>query len=142
MRCSSATRSVKYMVNICTNISCQLNGGEELLHHAEETLGIRPGGTTEDGLITLEDVECIAACTEAPCLQVNYRYEYRLDHDDFDRLVADLRAGARRDIPAHGTLARTRQTIPEDRGAGVERPEVATAPAWFSSRQQSDDGEG
>ncbi|MGI9598235.1 MAG: NADH-quinone oxidoreductase subunit NuoE, partial [Acidimicrobiales bacterium] len=68
----------RYMINICTNISCQLNGGEELLHHAEERLGIKPGGTTEDGLFTLEDVECIAACTEAPCLQVNYRYEYRL----------------------------------------------------------------
>ena len=75
----------KYMVNICTNISCQLTGGEELLHHAEKTLGIRPGGTTEDGLFTLEDVECIAACTEAPCMQVNYRYEYRLSNEDFDR---------------------------------------------------------
>ena len=44
----------RYMVNICTNISCQLMGGEELLEHAESTLGIRPGQTTEDGLFTLE----------------------------------------------------------------------------------------
>ena len=64
------------MVNVCTNISCQLLGGEELLAHAEETLGIKAGGTTADGLFTIEDVECIAACTEAPCLQVNYRYRY------------------------------------------------------------------
>ncbi len=124
----------KYMVNICTNISCQLNGGEELLHHAEETLGIRPGGTTADGLFTLEDVECIAACTEAPCLQVNYRYEYRLGNDDFDRLIADLRSGARSEIPAHGTLGRVRQHIPDDRRAGIEPPEDAGTPSWFSSR--------
>ena len=64
----------RYVIGICTNISCQLLGGEELLHHAERTLRIKPGGTTDDGLFTLEDVECIAACTEAPCLQVNYRY--------------------------------------------------------------------
>lgn len=128
----------RYVVNICTNIACQLNGGEELLHHAEETLGIRSGGTTDDGLFTLEDVECIAACTEAPCLQVNYRYEYRLENGDFDDLIADLRAGARPDIPAHGTLARVRQSIEEGRGAGVERPELASTPAWFASRQQTE----
>ena len=75
----------KYVVNVCTNISCQLVGGEELLHHAEKTLGIKSGNTTADGLFTLEDVECIAACTEAPCLQVNYRYRHRITHDEFDR---------------------------------------------------------
>src|SRR3954469_25518287 len=64
----------RYCVNICTNIACQLLGAWELLEHAEERLGIRPGGTTADGLFTLEDVECIAACTEAPAIQVNYRY--------------------------------------------------------------------
>src|SRR3954452_11233910 len=52
----------RYMVNVCTNISCQLLGGEELLAHAEATLGITSGSTTSDGLFTLEDVECIAAC--------------------------------------------------------------------------------
>src|ERR1700759_28252 len=56
----------KYCVNICTNISCQLLGGYELLEHAEERLGVKAGGTTTDGMFTLEDVECIAACTEAP----------------------------------------------------------------------------
>lgn len=132
----------RYMVNICTNISCQLNGGEELLHHAEEQLGIRSGGTTEDGLFTLEDVECIAACTEAPCLQVNYRYEYRLDHDDFDRLINELRAGNRSDIPSHGTLGRVRQHIDDERLGGIERPELAGTPAWFSARQSDDDGGG
>src|SRR5688500_4029652 len=56
----------RYVVNICTNLSCQLLGAEELLQHAEKTLRVKPGGTTDDGLFTLEDVECLAACTEAP----------------------------------------------------------------------------
>lgn len=100
----------KYLINICSNISCQLNGAEDLLHHAEQTLGIRSGSTTEDGLFTVEDVECIAACTEAPALQVNYRYFHKISNDEFDELVDDLREGRRNgDIPAHGTLARVRQ---------------------------------
>jgi NADH-quinone oxidoreductase subunit E len=121
-----------YLVNVCTNISCLLVGGEELLDHAEKTLGVRAGGTTGDGLFTLEDVECIAACTEAPCLQVNYRYRYRLTPDDFDQLIEDLRNGRVNDVPAHGVLARIRQQIPADRIAGVVAPEQATeAPVWL-----------
>ncbi len=124
----------RYVLNICTNIACQLMGAEELLHHAEETLGVRPGAITDDGLFTIEDVECIAACTEAPCLSVNYRYEYRVDNDRFDQIVNDLRSGNRPDVPDHGTLARVRQHIPADRIAGIEPPEVAGTPAWFSAR--------
>ena len=106
----------RYLVNICTNISCQIMGGEELLHHAEHTLGIKAGSTTADGLFTIEDVECIAACTEAPCLQVNYRYRHRITHEEFDQLVDDLRAGRLDDeVPPHGTVARIRQHIPADR---------------------------
>jgi NADH-quinone oxidoreductase subunit E len=100
----------RYCINVCTNISCQLLGGWELLEHAEEHLGIKAGSTTADGMFTIEDVECIAACTEAPALQVNYRYRYKVTDGEFDKLVADLRAGRLGDeIPAHGTLARTRQ---------------------------------
>lgn len=127
----------RYMVNICTNISCQLLGGEELLHHAEQRLGIVPGQTTPDGLFTLEDVECIAACTEAPCLQVNYRYFHRITNDEFDGLVDDLRAERRADIPPHGTLARVRQHIPADRRAGAVAPEDTDAPAWLAPAEES-----
>lgn len=103
----------RYCINVCTNISCQLLGGWELLEHAEETLGIKSGSTTEDGMFTIEDVECIAACTEAPALQVNYRYRYRVSNEDFDALVGDLRAGRLDDeIPPHGTLSRVRQATP------------------------------
>jgi NADH-quinone oxidoreductase subunit E len=110
----------KYLVNVCTNIACQLVGGWELLEHAEERLGIKPGGTTADGLFSLEDVECIAACTEAPCLQVNYRFRYKVANGDFDQLIDDLRAGRLDDeVPPHGTLARVRQRVPADRWAGT-----------------------
>jgi NADH-quinone oxidoreductase subunit E len=105
----------RYCINICTNISCQLVGAWELLEHAEHRLGIKSGSTTSDGLFTIEDVECIAACTEAPALQVNYRYRYQVGADDFDRLVDDLAAGALDDeIPPHGVLARVRQRTPQN----------------------------
>jgi NADH-quinone oxidoreductase subunit E len=112
----------RYCINVCTNISCQLLGGWELLEHAEERLGIKPGGTTRDGLFTLEDVECIAACTEAPALQVNYRYRYKVTNAQFDQLVDDLSDGKLGDeFPAHGTLARTRQRTSERwAGTGTE----------------------
>ena len=122
-----------YLVNICTNISCLLWGGEELLEHACESLDVEVGGTTDDGLFTVEEAECIAACTEAPCLQVNYRYRGRVSPDDFDRLIEDLRAG-RTDIAGHGVLARVRQSIPAERLAGVVPPEQAReAPVWLEA---------
>jgi NADH-quinone oxidoreductase subunit E len=109
----------KYLVNVCTNIACLLVGGEELLEHCEQRLGIKAGATTPDGMFTLEDVECIAACTEAPCLQVNYRYFTNLTHEAADRLFDDLRNGRRDDeIPPHGTTTRIRQQISPDRWAG------------------------
>lgn len=124
----------RYLVNICTNISCQLMGGEQLLHHAEQSLGIKAGSTTPDGMFTIEDVECIAACTEAPCLQINYRYFHQLTDDGFDEVIADLRAGRRGDeIPPHGTLARVRQHIPIDRAAGPSDPTGIPEPVWLSA---------
>jgi NADH-quinone oxidoreductase subunit E len=110
----------KYLIGVCTNISCMLSGGEELLDHASEKLGIRAGATTADGMFTLEEMECLAACTEAPCLQVNYRYHHKVSNDQFDSLVSDLAAG-KTNTPPHGTLARVRQSIPADRRANHDR---------------------
>ena len=122
----------RYVVNVCTDIACLLVGGQELLEHAEATLGVTAGSTTEDGSITLEDVDCIAACTEAPCLQANYRYFTNLSLDDLDRLLADLRAGELTgEVPDHGTLARVRQRIPVDRAAGPAGLEGAGEPVWM-----------
>ena len=111
----------KYLVGVCTNISCMILGGEELLEHAEKKLGVRTGATTADGLFTLEEMECLAACTEAPCLQVNYRYRERITHDQFDRLIDELKAGKHsNEIPAHGIVARIRPSIPTDRRASKD----------------------
>ena len=129
----------EYLVNVCTNISCMLLGGEELLHHLEDRLGIKSGSTTPDGTFTIEDVECIAACTEAPCLQVNYRYRYRVTPDDFDALIAELAEGRHaEEIPDHGTVARVRQRIPAERFVGPERPEDVTGPpVWIPPQEPS-----
>jgi NADH-quinone oxidoreductase subunit E len=127
-----------YVVNVCTNISCLLRGGEELLHHLEARLGIKAGSTTTDGKFTLEDVECIAACTEAPCLQVNYRYFHRITHDQADELIDDLRAGKlAHEVPRHGTLSRVRQQIPDDRRAGNAPPDVNVEPVWLARTDET-----
>ncbi len=129
-----------YLINVCTNISCMLLGGEELLDHAQQRLGVKTGGTTADGMFTLEDVECIAACTEAPCLQVNYRYRLRVSNDDFDEMIDSIRAGRTDDLPQHGTLARVRQHIPLDRLAGIVPPDDAReAPVWLNRNRAAED---
>jgi NADH-quinone oxidoreductase subunit E len=122
----------RYLINICGTMSCALMGADSLLHHAERTLRIKAGSTTDDGLITLQRAECQAACTEAPTLQVNYRHRYRVTAESFDQLVADLRAGELDDeIPPHGTLGRHRQQIPADRAVGADHPDdVTEAPVW------------
>ena len=126
----------KYLVNICGTMSCALLGAEDLLHHAERTLGVKAGGTTPDGMFTLEHAECQAACTEAPNMQVNYRHCHRMTTEKFDQLIADLRSGRLDgEIPAHGTLARVRQHIPHDKAAGVASPDAPAAPAWFPPKE-------
>lgn len=102
----------KYVLGICTNIACMLDGAEDLLHHAEKHLGIRSGQTTADGLFTIEEMECVARCNNAPCLQVNYRNFDRTSPDQFDRIVEDLAAGRLdEDVPSHGTLIRVRRSV-------------------------------
>lgn len=129
----------KYLINVCGTMSCALMGAADLIHRAEQVLGIRVGDTTDDGLFTLEQAECQAACTEAPCLQVNYRYRYRVTPAEFDTLVDDLRSGRLDDeIPPHGTVATVRQHIPADRGVGAVSPDdVTTAPAWLPTEGAS-----
>jgi NADH-quinone oxidoreductase E subunit len=97
----------RYVVSVCTNIACMLAGAYELLEHAEERLGTRAGGTTADGLFTLEEVECLAACDVAPCLQVNSRFFGPLTNEGFNWLMDDLAAGKLADdVPQHGVLCR------------------------------------
>ena len=102
----------RHVVSVCTNIACMLDGASELLEHAQETLDIRAGQTTSDGEFTLEEVECIALCGNAPCLAVNWRFFGDVDNASFDTLVDDLRSGALADtVPPHGTLNRVQRTV-------------------------------
>jgi NADH-quinone oxidoreductase subunit F len=85
----------KHHVQICTNVACMLKGGYELLERAKKRLEIGHKETTEDGIFSLEEVECIGACTGAPAMQVNYDFYENLTALKFDRLIQDLDAGKR-----------------------------------------------
>ena len=87
-------------------------------------------------MFTLAHAECQAACTEAPCLQVNYRYRLRVSTTDLDKLIDDLEAGKlSEEIPAHGVLAKVRQHIAPDRVVGAVSPELVNqAPAWLNGK--------
>jgi len=77
----------KYNVQVCTNIACMLRGGEELFHHCRKRLGIEHKGTTPDGTFTLEEVECIGACSWAPAVQVNYDFHENLTVEKLDKVL-------------------------------------------------------
>lgn len=129
----------KYLINICGTMSCALMGADQLMHHAEQRLGIKAGSTTPDGMFTLEHAECQAACTEAPCLQVNYRYRYRVAPADLDALIDDLSTGRLDgEVPPHGTVARVRQHIPSDRAVGAVPPDSVTGPpSWIPASAET-----
>jgi NADH-quinone oxidoreductase subunit E len=121
----------RHLVAICTNIACLLNGGYELLEHAEERLGIKAGATTPDRQFTIEEVECIALCGQAPCLAVNWRFFGNVSNEGFDHLVDELAAGRlAEEIPPHGTLCRVRRTVGLTAGApeGTVEPVQETTP--------------
>jgi NADH-quinone oxidoreductase subunit E len=81
----------KYHIQICTNISCQLMGGEELWKHACQKLGIGNQEVTADGMFSLEEVECMGACSWAPAIQVGYDFHHHMTPEKLDRLIDDLR---------------------------------------------------
>jgi NADH-quinone oxidoreductase subunit E len=81
----------KYNVQVCTNIACMLVGGEELLEHCEKKLGIGNKGTTQDGLFSLEEVECIGGCSWAPAVQVNYDFHENLTPAKMDAVLDEYK---------------------------------------------------
>jgi NADH-quinone oxidoreductase subunit E len=104
----------KYMVQVCRNLSCIINGAEEIMAYARERLGIAHLETTPDGLISYEEVECLAACDRAPCAQVNLEFVYDLTRESVDALIAAIRSGTFEVAP----LA---QTVPPGRTWRVEQ---------------------
>jgi NADH-quinone oxidoreductase subunit E len=79
----------RYNVQVCTNIACLLRGGEEILDHCKMKLGIGHKGTTPDGMFSLEEVECIGACSWAPAAQVNYDFHENLTPEKMDRVLKE-----------------------------------------------------
>ena len=95
---------------------------------------MRAGGTTTDGVFTLEESECLADCDRTPCVQVNHRYVGAQSPESFDRLVGDLRSGALADtVPPHGTLIRVRRSV----GLQADRAVVARERAAMAEAQAS-----
>lgn len=86
-----------YVIHFCTDLPCALRGADDLLRKLCARLGIAPGETTADGLFTLHEAKCLAACDRAPMMQVNLGYYYDLAEDDLDAVIADLRALAATD---------------------------------------------
>jgi NADH-quinone oxidoreductase subunit E len=81
----------RHKVNICTNISCWLNGAEGMLEHAEEKLGVKLGETTGDGRVTLvREEECLAGCCGAPMAVVDGHYHEKLDIEKLDAILDGL----------------------------------------------------
>ena len=84
----------KFNVQVCTNISCMLRGGQELFEHCERRLGIGHKQTTPDGVFSLEEVECIGACSWAPAVQVNYDFHDNLTPETMDEILEQYRSKA------------------------------------------------
>jgi NADH-quinone oxidoreductase E subunit len=121
-----------YVVSVCTNIACLLGGAQELLEHAESALGVRAGGTTPDGVFTLEESECLADCDRTPCVQVNHRYVGGQTDESFDQLVVDLRSGSLSEtVPPHGTLIRVRRSV----GLKADKETIVTERAAMAVAQ-------
>ena len=110
----------KHHVQICTNVACMLRGGAELLEAAKKRLEIGHKETTADGVFSLEEVECIGACTGAPAMQVNYDFFENVNPQKFDRLIEDLDAG--------------RKTTPEPVTSGALHPRDKTEVPVISRR--------
>jgi NADH-quinone oxidoreductase subunit F len=83
----------RYHIQVCTNISCMLRGGNELYAHVQKRLGIGNKEVTPSGTFSLEEVECMGACTGAPAIQVNYDFHENLDPAKIDSLLEQLESG-------------------------------------------------
>jgi len=82
-------------VQVCTNICCLLRGGEEMLEHVRGKLGVAVNkGITPDGVFSVEEVECIGACSWAPAMQVNYNFHENLTPEKIDRILDEYRQKA------------------------------------------------
>jgi len=84
----------RYLLSVCETLSCAICGGVGLVHYLEEKLNIKKGETTPDGLFTIQTVECIGACTEAPAMMINETLHGKLTRATVDQLLGECRKNA------------------------------------------------
>jgi NADH-quinone oxidoreductase E subunit len=84
----------KYWLQVCTDLPCALRGADEFHEQLKEELGVSEGGTTEDGMFTVEHVMCLAACDRAPMLQCNFHFHEDLNMDKMRTLITQWREEA------------------------------------------------
>ncbi|MEL6616040.1 MAG: NAD(P)H-dependent oxidoreductase subunit E [Bacteroidota bacterium] len=109
----------QFVLDVCTCFSCQVTGGYDILHYLEDQLGVKAGMTTEDGLFTIQEAECLGACGSAPMLQVtNGPYVHNLTTEKVDTMLETLRAASGEGdlAPGHGGAALPFEsvTLPQD----------------------------
>jgi NADH-quinone oxidoreductase subunit F len=103
----------RYHIQVCTNVSCMLRGGNELYKHVQKRLGIGNKEVSESGKFSLEEVECIGACTGAPAMQVNYDFYENLDAEQVDAIFEQLQDG-RKPAPATVTSGSLHERHPAE----------------------------
>lgn len=86
----------KYMFEVCQTGPCMLNGSDDIIKYIGDTLGIKPGETTSDGMFTLKTVECLGACGYAPMMQMGKQYREHLTKEKVDAIIAECRGNAAR----------------------------------------------
>ena len=95
----------KYVLQVCRGLACTINGAEDIMAYFREQLGIGHLQTTDDGLFSYEEVECLAACDRATCMQVNLEFVYDLTPAVIDEMIAAMRAGTYAVAPMPQTQA-------------------------------------
>ena len=87
----SLKRPGKFHIQVCTCVPCCLVGGEELLEQTEKKLNINAGNTTDDGVFSIEEMECIGACSYAPALIINEDYREKVSPEEMDKIIDELK---------------------------------------------------
>lgn len=82
----------KHKIRVCTNVSCMLRGSDKIVEYLQNKLGIKQGETTEDGLFTLKESECLAACSNAPMMQIDLGYYTDLTPEKIDAVIEKVRS--------------------------------------------------
>lgn len=110
----------KYVLQVCRGLACSLNGAGEIMRYFREKLGVGTLQTTDDGLFSYEEVECLAACDRATCMQVNLEFAYDLTPEKIDAMLEALRAGT------YGVVPMAQTAKPGHTWATVQDEQVST----------------